>query len=286
MQTKIDEKRNLLKTISFLEKRDTQTTEDLVLPTQVIVNLIKPNKQVIDLKNYVRDIPVNTVGGKYAIPKNAGELMLTGEELQATPDLKYADFFEVLYEIKTYRGKVRVSQEMIDDNPNVVAQMIFTNSERQALNTRNQKIIAKMKTFTAKTISTVDDLKTLINKDLGSKYNTKLFLSESAFDYLDHLKDSTGRYILQQDMNCQSGYNALRREIVVFPDDVIGTTIGDKVGFVGDAEEAIAFFNRKEVQLRWANGKDNGEQINTITRFDVQKVDEAAGYFVTFTPEA
>lgn len=282
MQTKLDEKRNFLKVRSFLEKRDGLTSEGVVLSTELVVNLIKPNKQTIDLKDYVYDIPVNTGAGEYELPKNTGEVMLTVEELEVMPEQKYAEFFQVPFEITTYRGKVRVSQEMIEDTPDVAARVILTNSERVALNTRNQKIMAKMKTFTAKKVTTVDDLKTLINKDLGSKYNIKLFLSESAFDYLDRLKDASGRYILKQDINTESGYSALRREVVVFPDEIIGTAEGDKVGFIGDAKEAIAFFNRKEIQLRWANGNFYGEQINTITRFDVQKVDDAAGYYVTF----
>ena len=269
--------------ISFLEKRSGVTSDGLVLPTQAIVNLIKPNKQTIDLKNYVNEIPVDTGAGNYILPKNAGDVMLMTEELEVAPDQVYAEFFDVSFEIVTYRGKVPVSQEMIDDNPDVTARLILANSERQALNTRNQKIIAKMKTFAAKTVASVDELKTLINKDLGWKYNTKLFLSESAFDYLDHLKDASGRYILNQDINTESGYSALRREVVVFADEVFGTAEGDKVGFVGDAEEAIAFFNRKEIQLRWANSNINGEQINTVTRFDVQTVDEDAGYYVTFS---
>ena len=80
----------------------------------------------------------------------------------------------------------------------------------------------------------------------------------------------------------QSGFRAFRHEVVVLPDEVIGLAEGDKVGFIGDAEEAIAFFNRKEVQFRWSDGKLYGQEIATAIRFDVQPVDIAAGYYVTF----
>ena len=285
MHTTIDEKRSLLKVRSFLEKRDGVTSDGLVLPTQVIINLIKPDKQMIDLKNYVNEIPVELAAGNFILPKNSGETMQSVEELEKSPDLATLKFFNVSFEVETYRAKVPVSYEMMDDLPGVAEKAILTSSERQALNTHNKEIIDTMKLFTPKTVSTIDELKTLINKDLGSKYNTKLFLSESAFDYLDHLKDKSGRYILREDNNKESGYSVLRREVVVFGDDVIGTAEGDMVGFIGDAEVAIAFFSRKEIQLRWGMPSVHGDFIHAATRFDVQPVNIEAGYFVTFTPE-
>lgn len=285
MHTKIEEKKVLMKVRSLLEKSGELTSGSLVLPTEEIIKLIKPDKQTIDLKDYVDEIPVKTGGGNFILPKSSGETMRSVEELKESPNLFALEFFNVSFEVVTYRGKFPVSYEMMDDLLGVAEKAMLANSELQALNTRNKKIIEGMKTFTAKTVSTIDELKTLINKDLGSKYNTKLFLSESAFDYLDHLKDESGRYILRENTNTESGYSVLRREVVVFGDDVIGTAEGDKVGFIGDAEAAIAFFNRKEIELSWGTPSVAGDFILTTTRFDVQPVDIEAGYFVTFTPE-
>ena len=50
----------------------------------------------------------------------------------------------------------------------------------------------------------------------------------------------------------------------MFGDDVIGMTEGDMVGYIGDAKEAIAFFNRREIQLGCGLPSTDGDFIHAL----------------------
>lgn len=65
---------------------------------------------------------------------------------------------------------------------------------------------------------------------------------------------------------------------------MIGTAVGDKVAFVGDAKAFCKFFNRKQVSVKWVDHNVYGQMLAAFVRFDVKAGDTDAGYYVTYTP--
>ncbi|RDW17629.1 phage major capsid protein [Oceanobacillus arenosus] len=253
--------------------------EDLIAPKKELVD-------VLDLSQYVRNLPVTRGSGKYPIIKRSNGKFTSVAELAKNPKLATPTFDEVTYDIETYRGYVPMSQEAIDDADYDIAGMIAEDIKDQERNTKNEQIAAIFKTAPAKAVTGLDGIVTMFNKDFKKVYNTKAFVSASLFNELDLLKDKSGRYLLEDDITVASGKKIKGKEVIVLDDDVIGTTDGNLVGFFGDAYEFITLFNRKQASVKWVDNDIYGQLLAGFVRFDVKSVDDAAGYYVTYTREA
>ena len=270
------------------ETRDGLTTvgAEAVIP---IDRITKPEKQpetVVDLRQHVGRVPVTTVTGSYPILKANKNKMISVEELAKNPALANPEFTKVSYEIATYRGYIPVSQEALDDSDIDLGGLVAEHIQRQSLNTSNAAIAAKLQTATAKTVTTIDDLKDIVNVAIDPAYAVKIIASQSFFNELDKMKDNDGRYLLQQDVTVASGYKLLGREMVVMADDVIGTVAGDKVAFVGDPALFAKYFDRQQASVRWVDNEVYGQLLAGFVRFDVEVADTAAGFYVTLGPKA
>lgn len=258
------------------------TDGEVLIPEEILQAYKKPVDQV-DLKQYVRTVKVNSKNGSLPVIKRAEGTMNTVEELAANPELAKPTFTEVKYDVKTYRGYVPVSQEIIDDADYDVTGLIAESINDQTLNTTNAAIATVVKTLTPKNVTGVDGLKDLINKDIKKVYNVKLYVSASLYAALDKLKDKNGRYLLQDSITAASGKMLLGKEVVVLDDGVIAAAPGEMKGFVGDLAAAVTYFDRVQTTVRWTDNEIYGQLLAGVTRFDVQKVDTDAGFYITYT---
>lgn len=270
------------------EMRDGLTTvgAEAVIP---IDRITKPEKQpetVVDLRQHVGRVPVTTGTGSYPILRANKNKMISVAELAKNPALANPEFTKVNYQIETYRGYIPVSQEALDDSDIDLGGLVAEHIQRQSLNTSNAAIAAKLQTATAKTVTTIDDLKDIVNVAIDPAYAVKFIASQSFFNELDKMKDNDGRYLLQQDVTVASGYKLLGREVVVMSDDVIGKTAGDKVAFVGDPLLFAKYFDRQQASVRWVDNDVYGQLLAGFIRFDVEVADTAAGFYVTLGPKA
>lgn len=251
-------------------------------------DLMPPKKELVDeldLTQYVRTVPVNRGSGKYPVIHKSNGKMTSVAELAKNPELAKPTFTEVNYDIETYRGYIPVSQEAIDDADYDIAGLIADDIKDQDLNTKNAQIAEIFKSAKTKAVTGLDGVVTLLNTGFKQVYNVKFYVSSSLFNELDLLKDGNGRYLLQDDITVASGKRIKGREVVVLDDDVIGSKTGDLVGFVGDAKEFCTLFNRKQASVKWTDNDIYGQLLAGFVRFDVKKVDDEAGYYITYTPE-
>ncbi|HBK4067736.1 TPA: phage major capsid protein [Enterococcus faecium] len=270
------------------ETRDGLTTvgAEAVIP---IDRITKPEKQpetVVDLRQHVGRVPVTTGTGSYPILKANKNKMISVAELAKNPALANPEFTKVNYQIETYRGYIPVSQEALDDSDIDLSGLVAEHIQRQSLNTSNAVIAAKLQEAPAKAVTTIDDLKDIVNVAIDPAYAVKFIASQSFFNELDKMKDNDGRYLLQQDVTVASGYKLLGREVVVMADDVIGKTAGDKVAFVGDPSLFAKYFDRQQASVRWVDNDVYGQLLAGFIRFDVEVADTAAGFYVTLGPKA
>ena len=252
-----------------------------LIPEELLTPQKKP-EEVIDLRNYVKVLPVNSASGKYPVISKSNGKMNTVEELAANPKLANPTITEIDYKIATRRGYIPISQEMIDDADYDVTGLIRDEINSQSLNTSNADIAAKLKMAPAKEVTGIDGVKDLVNKDIKKVYPVKFFVSSSLYAEWDKLKDKNGRYLMQDSITASSGKMILGREVVVLDDDMIGTAKGDLVGFVGDAKSFVTFFDRKRTSVEWVDNQIYGKLLAGIVRYDVQTTDTDAGYYITY----
>lgn len=267
------------------ERRGVTTVDaEAIIPVDVITKARMLPETVVDLRKMVNEVAVTTGSGSYPILLPNKAILTSVAELAKNPELVAPQFEKVNYEVATYRGQIPVSEEALQDSDDNLAGIIANHIQRQGLNTTNAQIAAELKKATAKTITGLDDLKTLLNVTIEPAYNVKLIMSQSFFNAIDQMKDNEGRYLLQQDITVASGYKLFGREVVILADTLIGTSPGDKVAFVGSPEDYVTMFKRAETTARWIDHEIYGQLLAIFMRFDVEIVDKNAGFYVTLTP--
>lgn len=253
----------------------------ILIPVEILSPQEKP-EDVVDLKNYVKTVSVNSASGKYPVIAKSGSKMNTVAELEQNPELSKPKIENVDYSIETRRGYIPISQEAIDDASYDVTGLIRDEINDQSRNTRNADIATVLKSATAKSVTGLDGLKDLVNKEIKKVYPVKFIISSSLYAELDKLKDKNGRYLLQDSITSASGKMLFGKEVVVLDDDMIAGA-GELKGFVGDPKSFCAFFDRKQASVEWVDNQIYGKLLAGIVRYDVKKTDGDAGFYITYT---
>lgn len=254
----------------------------ILIPVEILAPQEKP-EDIVDLKNYVKNVSVNSASGKYPVIEKSGSKMNTVAELEQNPELAKPKITEINYSIATRRGYIPISQEAIDDADYDVTGLIRDEINDQSRNTRNTDIATVLKSATAKSVTGLDGLKDLVNKEIKKVYPVKFIISASLYAELDKLKDKNGRYLLQDSITSSSGKMLFGREVVVLDDDMIAGE-GELKGFVGDPKSFCTFFDRKQTSVEWVDNQIYGKLLAGIVRYDVKKTDTDAGFYITYTP--
>lgn len=261
--------------------KTTDSGSAALIPTEVLKPhfLDKPRNPLLDL---VQRVQVNSGSGKYPVIKKTDGKMVSTDELKANPELGKPSISEIDYSIKTYRGYIPVSQEMIDDADYDIMSIVEDEVFNQGENTELSLIAAVLKTATPADAAGFDGIKDIYNKKLKSIYKASIVVTQSMFAALDKVKDKDGRYMLQTDVASPTGYSFGGKTIYPVDDTVFGTE-GDMKFFIGDISEFVKLFDRSQVSVKWVNNDIYGQLLGLFIRLDVKKVDDAAGFFGTYT---
>lgn len=266
-------------TTDGVKKADTTkvTSEELVTTP------IREVNTTVDLKQFTTIHPAQKGSGKYPILKKATSKMASVAELEKNPKLAKPEFEQVDWTVETYRGAIPVSQESVDDADVDLVSIVAEAAAQIKVNTTNAAIADVLKTFTAKTVANLDEIKGILNVDFDPAYDVAFVVSQSFYQFLDSLKDQNGRYLLQDSITAASGKVLLGKPVFVLSDTVLGNA-GEAKAFVGDFKRAVLFADRQDLGLRWADNEIYGQYLQAVLRFDAVKADEKAGYFLTYTP--
>lgn len=261
--------------------KKTDTTK--ITSEEIVTTPIREIKTTVDLKPFTTIYPAKKASGKYPILKKATSKMVSVAELEKNPALAKPEFEQVDWTVETYRGAIPVSQESVDDADVDLISIVAETVGQIKVNTTNSAIADVLKTFTAKTVANVDDIKKILNVDLDPAYDVAFVVSQSFYQILDTLKDGNGRYLLQDSITAVTGKVLLGKPVFVLSDEILGAS-GEAKAFVGDFKRGVLFADRKDIGLRWADNEIYGQYLQAVLRFGVKKVDAKAGYYVTFTP--
>ena len=261
--------------------KTTDSGSAALIPTEVLKPhfLEKTRNPLLDL---VQRVKVNSGSGKYPVIKKTDSKMASTEELKDNPELGKPSISEIDYSIKTYRGYIPVSQEMIDDADYDIMSIVEDEVFNQGENTELSLVATILKSATQADAAGFDGIKDIYNKKLKSIYKASIVVTQSMFAALDKVKDKNGRYMLQTDVASPTGYSFGGKTIYPVDDTVFGSE-GDMKFFIGDVSEFVKLFDRSQVSVKWVNNDIYGQLLGLFIRLDVKKVDAAAGFFGTYT---
>jgi HK97 family phage major capsid protein len=215
------------------------------------------------------------------------------------PGGKTPQFERLDYEISKYAGYFPVTNELLDDSDANIASTLIAWIGDESRVTRNKLILEALDAKEKTALEGLDDIKKALNVTLGQAFKptSKIITNDDGLQYLDTLKDSMGRDLLQPDptepanMRLRAGATVVPIKVIPNADMPSNTSEAGKrivPMIIGDLKEAVKFFDRKQLTIMTSNIAAVGELnafeedltlYRAIEREDVQTKDlEAVVY--------
>lgn len=273
-------------------KEGTDEDGGLIVPQDIRTDIKELRRAGAALENYVNVEYVTTNKGTRVIEVDAENTPFDNVEEEgefgeeATPQ-----FESIKYEIKKKGGILKISRELLQDTAEKIIAYLKKWISKKSRATRNALIINKIKEITKDAeiaVSNLDDLKDIFNVKLDPDIalSSKVTTNQDGFNWLDKLKDSDGRYILQRDPSEATKRRLFGEYEVV---KLSNKTLKSKVSsgsyvipiICGDLKEAITLFDREKMTIDISNvagdlWKKDQTGIKVRERLDCQAVDEDA----------
>lgn len=272
----------------------------ITIPEDIRTDIIELRRSDDNLEQYVNVEGVATKTGTRNIEVDAESTPFDNvDEAKDFPEMDEPKFKPIEYKIKKKGGILKMTAELLEDTASNIMAYINKWIAKKTKATRNAMILKVLNTTTAGkevTVSNLDSLKDIFNEmlDPAIAATSIVITNQSGFNYLDKLKDSDGKYILQSDPTQKTKGKLLFGEYPVVKlskktlastpikgdDDETITGYKHPI-FCGDLKEAITLFDRNVLTID-INDKAAGLWEKDMTgikvrdRFDVQAVDTAA----------
>lgn len=257
-----------------------------IVPEEQLAVLREYTRGLQVLKNYCGVRTVSSDSGKYpTIGSETGKLIAFDELNEINQD--DLDFGQVAFSIGTYGDIIPVANTLLADTNIDLMGLIGRRFATKAVNTENEKIIAKLPASST-AITDYKGIKKALNVTLDPLVaaGARIFTNQDGYDYLDELTDSNGRPLLTQSLADPSVYAFAGHEVVVISNSIL-TTVSQALPFyVGNMEQAVAYFDRAQVAVAAdssAGFTKNATLVRAIERFDVEADDAGAMAFLKLT---
>ena len=271
------------------EMRDGLTTSGAtaVIPEEVVTPVLELKNSKYNLAQYATVKTVSAGSGHYPIAKrNNTAVLATKEELADIADVDANMFEDVPFDVKTRAGKIALSNEVIDDSAVDIVSEVKNQLQKLVDNTDNQNIMKVLTsdTFKKENATNTDDLKKIFNVELDPALNKMWLVNQSGFNYLDTLKDSEGRYLLQPNPTAASGFSLFGAPVVMISDTVMPNNADGSFPMIaGDISEAVAVFRRNQVTAQWDKFDQFAQGLSVIVRNDYKPISADAAINVSLS---
>lgn len=268
------------------EQRDGLTTEGntAVVPSEVVTPIFEYKQNDANLGRFATVKTVSAPSGAYPISTNSNAILATKDELATIADVD-AGITGVNFKVATRAGKIYLSQEIVDDSEVPIVNEVQAQLQKLVNNTDNSNIVALLKKATKSAITSVDDIKKAFNVDLDPALNKIIITNQGGYNYLDQLKDSEGRYMLQTDPTAPTGSALLGAPIVVVPSTLLpDETDGSFPLFVGDLSQYLAIFKRNQVTTNWQQFDSYSQGLAVVVRNCYSVIDDKAMVYLALAP--
>lgn len=273
-------------------KEGTDADGGLTVPKDIQTKVKELRRSEDALETLVNVESVSTLSGSRVIEKKADQTPFDNVEEEAEfPEVSTPQFENIEYKVKKKGGILKVSRELLQDTAENILGYLRKWIAKKAKATRNFMIVAKINEITAgdeKAIDDIDDLKDIFNLELDPAIaaTSSVVTNQSGFNWLDKLKDSDGKYVLQPNPT-QATQKLLfgKYPVIVVSNKTFPSfkdATNEKYPFVcGDLKEAITIFDRESLSIEmsseagdlWAKDQ-NG--IKVRERLDIKAVDTEA----------
>lgn len=257
----------------------------LTVPKDMKTEIKELRRGADSLEFLVNVETVTTLSGSRVIEENAEDTPFDNiEEAADFPDVETPKFRNIDYKVKKKGGTLKVTRELIQDSSENIQAYLKKWISKKSKVTRNFLIIKKADEITSgkeKEVKTLDDLKDIFNVQLDPAIalTSKAITNQDGYNYLDKLKDSDGKYILQPDPS-QSTVKLLFGiyPIVKLSNKTLKTVGGKAPIYCGDLKEAITIFDRETLSIEMNTQGDSYWNkdlagIKVRERLDIKDVD-------------
>lgn len=269
------------------EKRDglTTTTTGAVVPKDVINDVMDLKQSDYDLAKYVTVKQVGSPVGTYPVALVNNGVLATKDELAQIDDIDANLFKGVDYKVATRAGKIFLSDELVEDSEvNIVAE-VKSQLQQLVTNTNNAEIAKLLTGFKKITASSTDDLKEVFNVELDPALSLSVLTNQDGFNWLDTLKDSEGRYLLQPDPSSPSRKQLFGAPVIVVSNKILADSADGAFPMViGDLQQAVFLAQKNDVNTNWEQFDSYSQGLAVVIRNDYEVIDPDAARYVEITP--
>ncbi|CEN74839.1 phage protein [[Clostridium] sordellii] len=260
----------------------------LTVPKDMRTEIKELRRGEDSLEDLVNVEPVTTLSGSRVIEVSAEETPFDNiDEAADFPDVETPKFKNIEYKVKKKGGTLKVTRELIQDSSENIKAYLKRWIAKKSKVTRNFLILKKADEMTKgkeKDVATLDDLKDIFNVSLDPAIalTSKVITNQDGYNFLDKLKDSDGKYILQPDPTQPTrkllfGTYPIRK----LSNKTLKTTENKAPIYCGDFKEAITLFDRETLSVEMNTQGDSYWNkdlagIKVRERLDINDVDSEA----------
>lgn len=267
-----------------------ETDGGLTVPKDLRTEIKELRRGEDALESLVNVEPVTTLSGTRVIEKNADQTPFDNVDEEAQfPDASTPQFAKIAYKVLKKGGILKVSRELTQDSAENILAYLRKWISKKSKATRNFLILAKIeeifgKQEKTKAIASLDDLKNIFNIELDPaiSVSSSALTNQDGYNWLDTLKDSDGKYILQPNPALPTQTLLFGKyPLIKVSNKTLKSVNGKAPIYCGDFKEAITLFDREVLSIEFSTeagdlwGKDL-TGIKVRERLDVQSVDEEA----------
>ncbi len=266
----------------------TSEDEGVVIPKDISTKVRELRRETKSLETLVNIEQVQKIEGSRVVEKNADIVGFEAVDEEAQfPDMGEPQFTKIPYKLKKLGGILKATKEFYQSADNTIKTYIIKWIAKKGITTRNNlilKAIDDKKDSSKVTIANIDNLKDILNTKLDPDIltGTQLITNQDGFNWLDKLKDKSGKYILQPDVTQKFDYLLFGKyPVIVFSNKQIKTNSNKAPVYIGNLKEFITLFDFEKLFIETsAQAGDLWEKdmigIKVRERLDVQVVDENA----------
>lgn len=292
--------RSIIKDVDLNE--GTNENGGYTVPEEIETKIQRLRETKESLRDLITIKKVNTLSGQETYKKR-GQATGFGsiEEDGKIPKAGKPAFERMAWKVTKYGGYIPATNELIDDSDANIEAFMTEWLADEDVATWNKLILAVIAKNDEVDLKDLDGIKNALNVTLGSlfKATSVIVTNDDGLQYLDTLKDTNGRYLLNPDptnpAQLRLRVGAITVPIKTFSNETIKTQETKVPFIIGDLKEGIKGFERKGIELlasktAYVEGLNAFEEdltlIRAIEREDIQLRDKKAfvnGY-ITVTP--
>lgn len=207
----------------------------------------------------IESVTTNKGARTYQKKSDVNTFVDIDENGEITKEIEAPKFERLAYTIQDRAGFMPVSNDLISDSDANIVDVVTKWLGKADVATSNKKILELVAIKSAVELTDIDGIKKALNVTLGQAYKNgaKIYTNDDGLNYLDTLKDATGRPLLNPDptspLKLQLRCGATVLPIKVIPNKVFATT-NKKIPFIiGNLYDYVKKFERQQVSIMASN---------------------------------